>query len=122
MCRLQALLAPPAPLEEELLAPPAPLLLEALVDPQEGEVVKVTLVPRYGVCPVLVIVVVSFTTVPGVAVAGLNAEAMASWVTVTVAVQRGPGLAAGQLLSADGELIVLARIPFPVSGLFTVTV
>jgi hypothetical protein len=41
--------------------------------------------------------------------------------TVTVAVQRGPGLAAGQLLPDDGEVIVLDRIMFPVSGLFTVT-
>ena len=70
----------------------------------------------------LVIVVVSLTVPPGVAVAGLDAELIASWDTVTVAVHRGPGLPDGQLLPADGEVIVLARIMFPVSGLFTVTV
>ena len=69
----------------------------------------------------LVIVVVSSTVAPGVAVPALGVESIASCATVTVAVHRGPGLAAGQLLPADGELIVLARILSPVSGLFTVT-
>src|ERR1700684_1329586 len=74
------------------------------------EVAKLTLIPLYGVSPVLAIVVVSITTAPGVAVPALGVETIVSCDTVTVAVQRGPGLAAGQLLSADGELIVLARI------------
>ena len=51
----------------------------------------------------------------------LNVESIASCATVTVAVHRGSGLAGGQLLPADGEVIVLARIMSPVSGLFTVT-
>ena len=55
-------------------------------------------------------------------VAVLAVKSIASWDTVTVAVHRGSGLAAGQLLPAEGELIVLVRILLPVSGLFTVTV
>ena len=54
-------------------------------------------------------------------VAVLAVKSITSWDTVTVAVHRGPGLPAGQLLPDDGELIVLARIMLPVSGLFTVT-
>ena len=69
----------------------------------------------------LVIVLVSFTVAPGVTVPALGVDTIVSCNTVTVAVHRGPGVAAGQLLSADGELIVLDRIEFPVSGLFTVT-
>ncbi len=45
-----------------------------------------------------------------------------SWDTVTVAAQRGSVLPAGQLLSGEVEVRVLARILLPVSGLFTVTV
>ncbi len=70
----------------------------------------------------MAIVVVSSSVPPGVTVTGLNVESIVSCETVTVAVQRGPGLAAGQLLLADGEVIVLARILSPVSGLSTVTV
>ena len=57
-------------------------------------VVKPTLIPAYGVCPVLVIVVVSLIVVPGVAVTGLNAEPIASAETVTVTVHRGSVLPA----------------------------
>ena len=41
--------------------------------------------------------------------------------TVTVAVQRGSVLPDAQLLPAVVEVTVLARMPPPVSGLFTVT-
>jgi hypothetical protein len=70
----------------------------------------------------LAIVVVSATVAPGVTVPALGVDTIVSCDTVTVAVHRGPGLAAGQLPPADGELIVLARIMSPVSGLLTVTV
>ena len=85
------------------------------------EVVKPTLIPRYGVCPVLMIVVVSLIVVPGVAVAGLNAELIVSAETVTAVVQRGSVLPARQLLPVLVEVTVLARILLPVSGVCTVT-
>ena len=44
-----------------------------------------------------------------------------STATGTVVVQAGSPLPAAQLLPAVAEVIVLARILFPVSGLFTVT-
>ena len=44
-----------------------------------------------------------------------------STATGTVTVQGGSPLPAAQLLPAVVEVIVLARILFPVSGLFTVT-
>ena len=62
------------------------------------------------------------TTPPGVVVAVLAVKSISSCETVTVAVHGGPGLPAGQLLPAEGELIVLVRILFPVPGLLTVTV
>ena len=46
---------------------------------------------------------------------------MVSADTLTVVVQRGSVLPAGQLLPAAAEVTVLARISSPVSGLFTVT-
>ena len=41
--------------------------------------------------------------------------------TTTVAVHRASRLPLAQLLPAVVDVTVLARIPFPVSGLFTVT-
>src|ERR1700761_5524726 len=84
-------------------------------------VVKPTLIPLYGVCPALVIVVVSLTVAPGVAIVGLNAESIVSSDTVTVAVHRGSALPAAQSLLGDAEVSVPARTRFPVSGLLTVT-
>src|SRR3984957_14167910 len=84
-------------------------------------VVKLTLIPLYGVCPVLVIVVVSFTVAPGVTVPALGVETIVSCDTVTVAVHCGPGVAAGQLLPEVVEVTVLASTWSPVSGLLTVT-
>ena len=52
----------------------------------------------------LAIVVVSFTVVPGVAVAGLNAESIVSSDTVTLAVHRGSALPAGQSLPGADEV------------------
>ncbi len=47
---------------------------------------------------------------PGVTVPALDVESIVSCDTVTVAAHCGSVLPAGQLLPADGELIVLARI------------
>ncbi len=55
------------------------------------------------------------------AVAVLAVESMSSCDTVTVAAHRGSVPPAGQLLPAEAEVTVLARILLPVSGLFTVT-
>src|SRR5258708_39492103 len=85
------------------------------------EEVKVTLIPKYGACPVFVIVVVIFTCVPGVAVAGLGTVAIASWDTVTVLAHRGSVLPDGQLLPAAADVTTLDKTWFPVSGLSTVT-
>src|SRR5580692_995233 len=85
-----------------------------------GEV-KLTLIPVYGVCPVLVIVVVSFTVAPGVAVPALGVETIVSCDTVTVAVHRGSVAPAGQLLPGVVEVTVSVRTWPPVSGLLTVT-
>ena len=78
-------------------------------------------IPVYGVCPVLVNVAVNRTTQPGVVVATFALLVIVSTATVTVAVQLGSVLPAGQLLPAVAEVIVLARRWSPVSGLFTVT-
>ena len=67
------------------------------------------------------IVVVSFTVAPGVAVPALGVETIVSCDTVTVAVHRGSAPPAGQLLPAVVEVTVLASTWPPVSGLFTVT-
>ena len=82
---------------------------------------KETLIPKYGLCPVLAIVVVKRRTAPGVVVAALGVVLIVSWDTVTVAVHRGSVLPDPQLLPAEAELTVLARMWLPVSGLFTVT-
>ena len=58
-----------------------------------------TLIPRYGVCPVLVRVAVYRTIPPGVVVAVLAVKSIASWETVTVAVHRRPG-AGGRAVTA----------------------
>ena len=84
-------------------------------------VLKLTLIPLYGVCPVLVIVVVSFTVAPGVTVPALGVETIVSCDTVTVAVHRGSVPPAGQLLPGVVEVTVLVSTWPPVSGLLTVT-
>ena len=61
------------------------------------------------------------TTDPGVAVDTSELLVIVSTATGTVAVQGGSPLPAAQLLPVVAEVIVLARILFPVSGLFTVT-
>ena len=56
-------------------------------------VVKAMLMPKYGVCPVLVIVVVSLTVAPGDAVAGLAALTLiVSDATATATAQRASPL------------------------------
>src|SRR5580704_17540352 len=82
---------------------------------------KVTLIPKYGVCPVLVSVVVIFTSEPGVAVATSVVVSIVSCDTVTVALHCGSVLPEPQLLSGDEEVSVPDRMPLPASGLFTVT-
>src|SRR5580658_5892524 len=67
-------------------------------------------------------VVVALTVWPGVAVTGLNAESIASTETGTVVVQAGSALPAAQLLPAAAEVMRVARLLLPVSGLCTVTV
>jgi hypothetical protein len=84
-------------------------------------VVKVTLIPKYGACPVLAIVVVAFSVPPGVTVAGLNVELIDSCDTVTVLAHRGSALPAAQLLPAADDVTVLDKILFPESGVLTVT-
>src|SRR5580692_8774227 len=79
--------APVAPIDsvpELAVSLPTSLIWSAVL-----AVVKLTLIPLYGVCPVLVIVVVSFTVVPGVTVPALGVETIVSCDTVTVAVHRG---------------------------------
>ncbi len=61
------------------------------------------------------------TTEPGVAVDTSEPLVIVSTATGTVAVQGGPPLPAAQLLPVVAEVIVLARILLPVSGLLTVT-
>ena len=78
-------------------------------------------IPSYGVWPVLVNVAVNRTTLPGVVDGAAGGEVIASGDTVTVAEHAGSVLPAGQLLPAEAEVRVLARILSPVSGLFTVT-
>jgi hypothetical protein len=84
-------------------------------------VAKSTLIPEYGVCPVLVIVVVSFTVAPGVTVPPLGVETIVSCDTVTAEVHRGSVLPGPQFLPAAVEVTVLLSTWSPVSGLFTVT-
>ena len=64
---------------------------------------------------------VNRTTDPGVAVDTSELLVIVSTATGTVVVQGGSPLPAAQLLPRVAEVIVLARILFPVSGLFTVT-
>src|ERR1700735_4715674 len=111
--------APPVPTDivpELAVSLPTSLIWSAVFG-----VVRLTLIPLYGVCPVLVIVVVSFTVVPGVTVPALGVDTIVSCDTVTVAVHRGPVPPAGQLLPGVVEVTVLARTCPPVSGLLTVT-
>ena len=61
------------------------------------------------------------TTEPGVAVDTSELLVIVSTATFTVEVQGGSPLPAAQLLPVVAEVIVLARILLPVSGLFTVT-
>src|ERR1700688_1648796 len=61
------------------------------------------------------------TVAPGVAEATVAVLVMVRPCTSTVAAQRASVLPAAQLLPAVAEVIVLARILLPVSGLFTVT-
>ena len=69
----------------------------------------------------LVNVAVNRTTPPGVVEAGLEVFVMARTATGTLTVQGGSPLPAAQLLPEVVEVIVLARILLPVSGLLTVT-
>ena len=64
---------------------------------------------------------VNRTTPPGVVVPTSATLVMVSTATGTVVVQPGWPLPAGQLLPDVAEVIVLARILLPVSGLLTVT-
>ena len=69
----------------------------------------------------LVNVAVKRTTLPGVVEVTFELLVMASEDTVTAEEQAGSVPAAGQLLPAEAEVRVLARILLPVSGLLTVT-
>src|SRR5579862_7018742 len=84
------------------------------------EVEKATLIPKYGVCPVLVIVVVSSIRPPGKTAPGLPVESITSSATVTVTAHRGSVLPGAQLFPAAAEVTVLVRILSPAAGLFTV--
>ena len=64
---------------------------------------------------------VNRTTEPGVVLLAPALLTIVSTATSTVAVQLAAGFPAGQVLPAVAEVIVLARILFPVSGLLTVT-
>jgi hypothetical protein len=64
---------------------------------------------------------VNRTTDPGVAVDTSELFVIVNTATGTVAVQDGSLLPAAQLLPGVAEVIVVARILLPVSGLFTVT-
>ena len=65
--------------------------------------------------------IVYCTVAPGVVEAVLAVLVMVRPCTLTVAVQRASVLPAKQLLPEVADVIVLARILFPVSGLLTVT-
>ena len=81
-----------------------------------------TVIPLYGVCPVLVMKVVKRTTSPGVMVVSVGeVSTISSPATVTVSEQRGSVLPAPQLLPTESDTRVLERIPFPVPGVFAVT-
>jgi hypothetical protein len=69
----------------------------------------------------LVNVAVNRTTEPGVVVLTPALLTIVSTATLTVAVQLAAGFPAGQSLPGVAEVMVLARILFPVSGLLTVT-
>src|SRR6202020_323021 len=104
--------APVVPIDrvpELAVSLPASLIWSAVL-----AVLKLTLIPLYGVCPVLVIVVVSFTTAPGVTVPALGVETIVSCDTVTVAVHRGSVPPAGQLLPGVVEETVLVSTWSPV--------
>ena len=64
---------------------------------------------------------VNRTTEPGVVVLTPELFTIVSTATLTVAVQAAAPLPAAQLLPGVVEVTVLARMSFPVSGLFTVT-
>jgi hypothetical protein len=70
---------------------------------------------------VLVNVAVYRTTLPGVVVAVLAVATMRSDATVTVEEHAGAVPPDGQLLPRAADVTALDKIPFPVSGLFTVT-
>src|SRR5258708_33130615 len=78
---------------------PASLIWSAVLE--EG---KVTLIPKYGACPVFVIVVVIFTCVPGVAVARRGTVAIANRGTVTALAHRRPVLPDRPCLPAAPDL------------------
>src|SRR5258708_7425815 len=78
-------------------------------------------VPVYGTCPELVNVAVNRTTDPGVVVATPEVFTIVSTAALTVVVQRASALPEAQLLPGVAEVIVVARILFPGSGLLTVT-
>ena len=61
------------------------------------------------------------TTLPGVVVATLAVETISSDATVTAEEQAGAVPPDGQLLPTAADVTALDKIPFPVSGLFTVT-
>src|SRR3984957_16198431 len=110
--------APVAPIDrvpELAVSFPASLIWSAVF-----AVVKLTLIPLYGVFPVLVIVVVAVTVAPGVTVPALGVETIVSCDTVTVAVHRGSALPDPQLLPAVVEVTVLVSTWLPISGLLTV--
>ena len=69
----------------------------------------------------LVNVVVSRNTPPGVMVGTFDWTTIRSWDTATVAVQRASVLPDAQLLPVVVEVTVLVMVPPPVSGLVTVT-
>ena len=69
----------------------------------------------------LVNVEVYRTTLPGVVVATLAVLLIVSCDTVTVEEQAGAVPPDGQLLPVAADVIALDKIPFPVSGLLTVT-
>ena len=69
----------------------------------------------------LVAVTVYCTSDPGLTVDTSALAVMFSAATFTVAVQRGSVESAPQSLPVEVEVMVLARMWLPVSGLFTVT-
>jgi hypothetical protein len=82
---------------------------------------EATVIPVSATCPALVNVEVNRTTDPGVVVATPELFTIVSTATGTLTEHRVSVLPAAQLLPAVAEVRVLARMSFPVSGLFTVT-